>query len=453
MKGVDVSGRSTGAGNGATSIGSSFGPAAARPANGGSRPIAQAAAHEIHTPVASTGDGRQALPSVHGGMARSRVRAAVAVRDLAFHQEVLDYLSRQPRIEVVASWTDAAGPASLRSAPEEPDLDAVVVCPVAARAIAGASASQAPTVFLVAEEMTVPVLRTAIEAGAQGAFCWPEERSELGAAMAASSRPAESSRARGRVIAVLGARGGVGATFVASHLAAAFARAGSRAALVDMDPSFGDLTAALGLVEDDHLASIEDLVPVIDELDPDHVDRALTRHQAGFDVLLSRPALPHPVADGPSGAWSTPTIPPGLYGACVALLAHDHDAVVVHVPRTLGSLTKSAVRLADETIVVSGADLMSLYGARRTLAFLRQEAHGTSVRIVLNITRRPEATAAEVERVLGSKPAARIRLDPAVAVAQATGRLVKPRGGRAWPEVARLAAALLPREPAAGAER
>jgi cellulose biosynthesis protein BcsQ len=251
----------------------------------------------------------------------------------------------------------------------------------------------------------------------------------------------------------LGVRGGVGVTFVASHLAAAFARAGSRTALVDMDPAFGDLTAALGLVEDDHIASIEDLVPVMDELDPDHVERALTRHQGGFDVLLSRPSMPHPAPEDPSDPPGTPIIPSGLYGACVALLAHDHDAVVVQVPRTLGSLTKSAVRLADETIVVSGADLMSLYGSRRMLAFLRQEAHGTNVRIVLNITRRPEATAAEVERVLGSKPAARIRLDPAVAVAQATGRLVRPRGGRAWPEVARLAAMLLHREPEAGAPR
>jgi len=142
-----------------------------------------------------------------------------------------------------------------------------------------------------------------------------------------------------------------------------------------------------------------------------------------------------------------------LYGACVALLAHDHDAVVLHVPRTLGTLARAAARLADETILVSGADIMSLYGARRTLAFLREELDGTGLRIVLNITRRPEVTAAEVERVLGSKPAARIRSDPAVAAAQAAGRLLKPRGGRAWPDVVALAATLLQGKPEAGATR
>jgi len=231
------------------------------------------------------------------------------MRDLAFHQEVLDYLSRQPRIEVVASWGDDAGPALHPSAPVKPDLDAVVVCPGTARTLTAPPEADAPVVFLVAEEMTVPVLRTAIEAGAQGAFCWPEERRDLGAAIAATGRrPTQSPRTRGRVIAVLGARGGVGATFLASHLTAAFARAGSHTALVDMDPASGDLTAALGLVEDDDIASIEDLVPVIDELDPDHVARALTRHQGGFEVLLSRPSLPRSVPDGSPDGWSPPTL-------------------------------------------------------------------------------------------------------------------------------------------------
>ena len=373
----------------------------------------------------------------------SKIRVSIAIRDLAFHQEVLDFLGRQPGIEVASSHTDVSRLVrAWTSAGAHPE--AVLVCPAAGRALVGMPEPSLP-VFLVAEEMTVPALRAAIEAGAQGAFCWPEERADLAHALSASRRRAPaSSRARGRVIAVLGARGGVGVTFVATHLAAALARAERHTVLVDMDPAFGDLTAALGLMEDGGVTSVEDLVAVIDELDPDHLARAQIRHEGGFDVLLSRPPL-SATASQPVDADPVPiSIPPGLFGACVALLAGDHDAVVIHVPRTLGALAKTAVRLADEVLLVTGLDLMSLYGARRTVDALRAEAGGTPMRIVLNLARRPEVSPAEVERVLGTKPVARIRTDPSVPAAQAAGRLMGHRGGRAWRDVASLARALAP---------
>jgi pilus assembly protein CpaE len=285
-------------------------------------------------------------------------------------------------------------------------------------------------------------LRAAIEADAQGAFCWPEERADLAHAMSISRRGAPSSqRTRGRVTAVLGARGGVGVTFVATHLAAALARAELQTVLVDMDPAFGDVTAALGLLEDDGVTSVEDLVAVIDELDPDHISRARLRHDAGFDLLLSRP--PFSTNASRSAGADPVAIPPGLYGACVALLAGDHDAVVIHVPRILGALAKTAVRLADDVILVTGLDLMSLYGARRTIEALRSEVGDTPVRIVLNLARRPELSPSEVERVLGMKAVARIRSDSSVPAAQAAGRLIGPRGGRAWRDVVSLARSMV----------
>jgi pilus assembly protein CpaE len=368
----------------------------------------------------------------------SVIHVAIAIRDLAFHQEVLDFLGRQPGIEVVSSHTDASElPEAWVSANVRPD--AIIVCPTAGRALA-ARAEYVPHVFLVAEEMTVPALRSAIEAGAQGAFCWPEERADLAHAMSMSRRRDAFSRTRGRVIAVLGSRGGVGVTFVASHLAAALARSDRHTVLVDMDPAFGDMTAALGFTEDDGITSVEDLVAVMDELDPEHLDRAQMRHDGGFDVLLSRPPASRPESKRDA---ETISIPPGLYGACVALVAGDHDAVVIHVPRSLGALAKTAVRLADEVVLVTGLDLMSLYGARRTIEVLRSEAGGSPIRIVVNLARRPEVSAAEVERVLGMKPVARIRSDPSVSAAQAAGRLVGPRGGRAWRDLVALTRSLV----------
>ena len=380
-------------------------------------------------------------PAHHGG---PPVRAAIAIGDVAFHHEVLDYVGRQPGLEIVASITDG-GPAS-EPWPHRGSLaeaDVLLVCPrfggEAARAGGGA-----PTLLLVAQEMTVPVLRTAIEAGAQGAFCWPEERVDLVDAIRSSAaRSAEAARGRGTVIAVLGSRGGAGATFLATHLAAAFADQRHRTVLVDMDHSFGDLTAVLGLLEGD-VHSIQDLVPVADELSPDHVSNALIRHEAGFDVLLARSAAPTEAATGPGGS-SAATAPVGLYAACAALLAGESERVVLHLPRALGELTQIAVRMADQVVLVTGLDLMALYGARRALEAMRSQgwrAHcSQDVAVVLNATRRAEVTPAEAERVLGVRPVGRVRSDPSIVAAQSRGRLVHRRRP-AWRDVGRLASRL-----------
>ena len=99
--------------------------------------------------------------------------------------------------------------------------------------------------------MTVPVLREAIEIGAHAVYAWPDERGELldGAAVAPTAQPERGGR-RAKVVAVLAARGGAGATFVASNLAAAMADRGRRVALVDFDHRFGELPFALGLAGD-----------------------------------------------------------------------------------------------------------------------------------------------------------------------------------------------------------
>ncbi len=368
------------------------------------------------------------------------IRVAIAVRDMGFHNEVLDFLERQPRIDVVASITDpGAGLGPTTSSTTGDRADVLVLCPAFGLTIGRQSSDLAP-VLLVAEEMTVPVLRTAIEAGAQGAFCWPEEREDLVTAVrAASSRPIGPSGRRGRVIAVMGGRGGSGVTFLASHLAAAFTRRGLRAAVVDMDPSFGDLTAALGFTEPG-VRTIEDLIPVAEELDPDQVSKALMHHASGFDVLLARAEA---VPEGRTwGALDDagPVVSGGLYAACVALLAGEFDCVILHLPRALGDLWRTAVRLADQTLLITGLDLMSLYGARRAMERLRTDTDDT-VAVVVNCTRRADVRVSEVERVLRAKPIARIRSDPTISAAQARGKLIGHRRP-AWRDVVRLASSL-----------
>jgi pilus assembly protein CpaE len=362
---------------------------------------------------------------------RTKARVYLGIRDLGFHQEVLSFLERDPRLDVIGSVTDP-GELVRRLAQANPEV--TVLCPTMGRELSHpAVARRARAVLLVAEEMTVPVLREAIEAGAHGVFAWPEERFELAEAVARARRArSETTATRGRVIAVYGARGGAGATFLVSHLAAAMAGRGERTVVADLDAQFADLTVALGVPHDDGVRTIADLVEVADELTPDHLEDVLYAHPRGFSALL-----------GPVEHGTVTPVPPGLYPGCLALLAGSFDVVLALVPRAIDPLAKAAIRMADEVLLVVTLDLFALFGARRALATLQMNEPPGRCRVVVNRASRSDVTVADVERILGIRPSAVVRVDPAVRRAQDRGELLPARARRVGRAVDALARVLL----------
>jgi pilus assembly protein CpaE len=368
----------------------------------------------------------------HGGAGLPppfRPKVVLGIRDLVFHQEVLDYLERDPRLDVVAAvrW-----PGALVQAKQDLVPDVTLACPAMVNEMSHPSISPTGNLVVVAEEMTVPILKAAIDAGARGVFSWPEERAELAEEIAhLVARSSEVNETRARVIAVYGVRGGSGATFVATHLAASFADRGRRCVLVDLDSAFADVTIALGI--DPHSRTIADLVPVLDELGPDHLQDAVQSHPRGFSVL---PAPSEPPSDG--------QLPPGLYPATIALLSGAFEVVVLHLPRTLDEAVRTLVRMADDVLVVLAPDLFSLHAARRVSQALGTVDKEERVRLVLNPALRSRIGRREIERVFGSPPFGSIRFDPAVDRAQARSRLLPPRRRGAARDIGHLAEKLSP---------
>jgi Flp pilus assembly CpaE family ATPase len=373
------------------------------------------------------------------GEALPKARILLGIADVAFHQEVLDFVGRDARLELVGSTFVAD---SLTGPSADHRADAVVLCPTIAARIPAADVDGLPAVLLVAQEMTVPALRVAIDVGAQGAFCWPEERGDL-LEVAARARRVDRTRqrTRGRVVAVLGARGGAGVTFVASHLVAVLARQKRSVVLVDMDPVLSDLTAALGVGSEEPVPSVTDLLPVMDELAPDHVSQALFQHPEGFSVLLRRGSASQ--RDEPLEPASA--LPLGLYMAAVALLAGDQDAVVIHVGRSSDAFARAAADMADVVLLVTGLDLLSLYGARRLLGSLGLRGH-SGLSVVANCTRRSDLSVADAVRILDVPVVARIGFDPAVGLGQDRARLASRRARRLWKDIRTLASRAVPPE-------
>jgi pilus assembly protein CpaE len=355
-------------------------------------------------------------------------RVVLGLEDPALQEEVLHFLDRLPRVRVVGATPDAAGLGrELRVARP----DAAVVSP---RILEEASGLDGATLFVVSPRETTEALRVALRAGARGFYLWPEEREVLArhSDRAGRSLPTDPGKP-GRVVSVYGPRGGTGVTFLATNLAAACADRDARVALVDLDPSYGDVASALGVTADGSVGSLSDLAPVLDELTPEHLDRTLFSHSRGFRTLLAPPEPGEPMPA------------PGV-AAVARLLRSSFDMVLLHLPRALDEATRAAVEESDRILVVVNLDVLGLRHAKRALALFGALGVREFCRLVINRAARGEVVPEDAERVLGLSPEVVIRYDRQVGRAQNRGELVAGRSGPVARAIAALARRLLEEE-------
>lgn len=209
----------------------------------------------------------------------------------------------------------------------------------------------------------------------------------------------------GRITAVVGAKGGVGASTVAHNLAWALAeRRQVNATLIDLDLAFG--TTGLDFNQDSvaHVIDALDKGEALDEtlldrmlvkqterltlfLAPYNLERDLDFDQAAFDVILDRVrrASPHVILDLPH-AWSG------------------------WIRRTLLS--------SDDVIIVTTPDLAGLRNCKNAFDLIRAaRPHDPPPFIALNmvgVPKRPEIPIKDFSEALGVEPFASIPFEPAV---------------------------------------
>lgn len=345
-------------------------------------------------------------------MEMARIVLALEEHDVA--EEVMHFLDRTGRARIVATASDDR---QLSEAVRQLEPDAVV-------ASTGLVTERPAGPFLAVETVeSVRSLRSAIRFGAAGYFVWPREREALAAAAVGLNRPTGSA-VHAPIVAILGASGGVGATFVATHLAGSLARRSVDCALVDLDVVFAGASGPLGAPGEGVPTAAE--LARFGDLAPEQVRELLWKHPEGFGVLLSP-------------GRSEPDLGAVVFGRAIAALAQTVRLVLLHVPRQITPLTRTALAGADVALVIVRLDVASFRDARRLI-----EAAGIDdrARIVVNRTARAEVTPADVERVFGRPPLAAIPSDRRVPREQARARLLSRRG-RTGRELDRLARTLL----------
>ena len=323
-------------------------------------------------------------------------------------EEVMHFLDRSGHARVVAT---AADDRQLLEAVRQLDPDAVIAQP----ALVVGDVVRARAFLALETRESIAALRAAISAGARGFFVWPADREALAAAVAATLAAPLSLERRATVVAVHGARGGAGATFVATHLAQAFARLGQACIVVDADPLSGEIGAALGAPEED-VHSLGDLLPLGHELAGSHLDDALWTHPAGFRVLLAPPV---------DEAMAVDTT---QLHRVVDVAAANTDVVVLHLPRAVDGLGRVGFETSDRVLEVLTLDMLSFRAAKRALDLLQPIHLEGRLGFVVNRASRAEITVRDVERVFGCEPIAVVHADRSVGRVQDHGRLLSPRG-------------------------
>ena len=337
-------------------------------------------------------------------------RIVLALETPEVAEEVMHFLDRSGRARVVATASDDR---QLAEAIRQLEPDAVVAAPAMLGGRKGAG-----VVLALDTRESVMSLRTAIRAGAAGYFLWPKERDDLLGAAAAAIRRARETARRGTVVSVHGGRGGVGVTFVATHLAAAFARRGSTI-LIDADPVFGDVAQALGAPAGDDAEPVHtfaDAAALGEDLGPEQLEGALWRHTSEVDVLL--PPSPEEAA----------RLGPEELRLVVDAAAQKADVVVIHLPRALDPMTIAGAEHAGRLLEVLTLDVVSFRATSRALeAFSPLHLEGR-VAFVVNKAARSEVTPGDVRRVFGEPALAVLPQDRAVRSSQERGRLLPERG-------------------------
>jgi secretion/DNA translocation related CpaE-like protein len=329
-------------------------------------------------------------------------RSLVVTEDLDLLDELLR-LAATAGVELDVAADAAAARRSWGSAPF------VVVAEDAVDACARLRLPRRADVVLLGRDLDdAGIWQRAVEVGAEHVVFLPDAERWL------TERFADAAEERaddGTVVAVVGGRGGAGATTFACALAVTAARAGRAALLVDGDPLGGGIDLVFGGEQDRGLRWPE-LLSTRGRVPAAALAGALPR-MAGLSVL----------------SWDRSASGPAPVGALEAVLSagrRAHELVVVDLPRTLDDGSCAVLAEAWTTVLVVPTEVRAAAAAARVAA-----AVGAVCRDLRLVTRGPSPSGLsgeEVARALGLPLLAELRPEPGLDAALEHGDPPAQRG-------------------------
>jgi len=226
-----------------------------------------------------------------------------------------------------------------------------------------------PIVVVLSSNSPELVLRC-LRAGASDFLMQPFTIEQVEAALQKLARLRPRTTNPGKVYCVMPAKGGCGASTIASNLAFQLRRLGNkRILLADLDPLAGIMSFLLKIKSN---YSFMDVLQRSGEMDVD-LWKAVVTNQQGVDVLLSPEVMTEGVSDLSDAS------------AIVEYARGTYDLVVLDAGGVYGEWNLSLAQLSDEILLITTNELTSLQGVQRALTYLDNNGAGRwKIRLIVN---------------------------------------------------------------------
>jgi pilus assembly protein CpaE len=220
----------------------------------------------------------------------------------------------------------------------------------------------------------------------------------------------------GRIIAFVGAKGGVGSSTIAHNIAWALSNTHSMdTVLTDLDLAFG--TASLNFNQET-TGNIMEALGAPDRVDSTLIDRLMTKLGAKLNLL-----------NGPGGVERDFSIEAHAVESVLNIVRSSAPIVIVDCPNVWAPWVKYTLLSADEIIVTATPELPSLRNAKSMIDLLKQQRpNDKPPRLIINqagVPKRPEIPVADFSKALGIEALAVIPYDPQTfGTAQGNGQMI-----------------------------
>jgi pilus assembly protein CpaE len=178
----------------------------------------------------------------------------------------------------------------------------------------------------------------------------------------------------GRIVNVIGSKGGIGTTTIAVNLATSLSvkSPGHSVALVEMNRIFGEMTLFLGVEPTCHWGEI---ARSIDRLDSPSLRNALPKHASGVHLLLS-----------PASLMEKSVVTAGLVGQVLSLMQGAFDFVILDSGPSFDSLFPTTLKMSGMVFLVAVLTLPCLANVSKILNYCETLGYpgNDQIKIIVN---------------------------------------------------------------------